>query len=617
MLSDKTTRAAPGPSCWYPNYYCSVTEGNTDTPVLVTGGPSECYTKCQADSTCKFFTWISRRGVEYCYKLKECGSDFHIKDDKCLTRDSCYSGPRDCTDITLDNANCTKLIEKSEQSGRGCWQCEDGSNGMLINGYGQDLTAGSRCLQSCSSWVSHRWRGKSPVTYPSREKGYVFSECLANGSWSHVQTNDFTDGAKELKFPSPSNNISYPKPDEGCVPCTCAADLVLIWPPVGVTDLAVGIKSFTYNPRDEDGATMECEDEVQNSLVWEDKEFRVFPNNTCRFLCDDYLVATVTCVDGKWSGGTDLGFWCYNFPEWEKRLEGREAGENVLLIAGGSDGSPPFHSSVEVYGRVQCSIQIPDLPQPTKCLNTVYFNNSVLACNGFHNELLNSTCFKLEVDGWQYHSDTGFFGDQSSSVVLNDKLYIIGGVSESKKSVVMSANSPTWSEGPGLTKGLMSGCAVPLEDSFVIIGGDANMGQVEEYNQVHDTWTSWPALTPGRKSHGCLATGHRILVAGGNTMGSGVLKTTIIINTKTKAYSSGPSMKRARTRFLYGNVNGLLVMVGGEDQDATPVFTKTGELFDMDSGSEMLDQELVVARGQAGEAAVVPIQLLDSMFGCP
>ena len=54
--------------------------------------------------------------------------------------------------------------------------------------------------------------------------------------------------------------------------------------------------------------------EILNSEVMEKKEFTIVTGQLCEFFCDFHLVATVTCVGGKWTGEPELGYWCYHFP---------------------------------------------------------------------------------------------------------------------------------------------------------------------------------------------------------------------------------------------------------------------------------------------------------------
>jgi len=204
------------------------------------------------------------------------------------------------------------------------WQCEDGGPGHMVNGYEEPLATGTRCLLSCDSWVSYRWESKlyrdqeMDDLYLSKDKGYIFSECQDDGTWTDVLPYDYTSGFSELFFPSlPQLDMTeYPKPDADPPACTCAV-LSLAWPPEEIEDFATSTP-FHYNPRHYPGATMECEDEIYEEDVLRAQEFRIESHNTCRFFCDDYLVATVKCVDGKWTGDYKRGFWCYEYPVWEE-----------------------------------------------------------------------------------------------------------------------------------------------------------------------------------------------------------------------------------------------------------------------------------------------------------
>ena len=60
---------------------------------------------------------------------------------------------------------------------------------------------------------------------------------------------------------------------------------------------------------------MECEDEVLQKDIDGSKKFTVSPSNTCRFFCDDYLVAVVQCENGQFTGDVlTKGLYCYKEP---------------------------------------------------------------------------------------------------------------------------------------------------------------------------------------------------------------------------------------------------------------------------------------------------------------
>jgi len=249
------------------------------------------------------------RGVAKCYLLDKCtndlneGPNYRIYDDHCLNRDPlmCISGPTDC--YGRENATSCSPPSTPPQQSLIEWQCEDNTYGNFINLYesGAALPPGSRCLQTCDSWQAARTQAEAIP------RAYIFSECQFDGTWGDVLPYDRYDDAEPtaLFFP-PAPTAGYPKPDNpAALSCQCD-DLVLKYP--------VGSGGTPYNPRSEPGADLECNEEIENEAIDAANQVTIESYNICRFFCDNYLVATISCQDGAWKGGVELGFWCYSVP---------------------------------------------------------------------------------------------------------------------------------------------------------------------------------------------------------------------------------------------------------------------------------------------------------------
>jgi hypothetical protein len=124
-------------------------------------------------------------------------------------------------------------------------------------------------------------------------------------------------------------------------------------------------------------------------------------------------------------------------------------------------------------------------------------------------------CYDFKTGKWQVLADAPRARDHASSVVCNDKLYVIGGRRSSGKIKkvmdltvgeidifnfktgtweTLDANIPT--ERAGLT-------AITLGDNIIVTGGESGTqksahNEVECLNTSTQTWTTWPALDQGR-----------------------------------------------------------------------------------------------------------------------
>jgi len=335
-MENVQNRAAEDANCWYPDYYCAFTPENIIPGYGVHGVPDvtsayDCYSQCKDLASCHHFTWIKFRRQTRCYFLKQCDNpattepnkNYRIYDDHCLFADprKCISGPRDCA--ALDNNAYCPRPNPLPGAGYVQWQCEDSMEGNKIRFYDNtvNLKAGTRCVQTCAAWQSERRKDEDTP------RAFIFSECLADGSWTQVSPHDHLDGVDQMFWPKLSdlgpNYHAYPKPDavlsDSNPPLKCECnEHILKWPPSQAMADASGTSmdnQYFYNPRAEFGTDFECRYEVYNEYVDALGKFVIIGKNVCRLLCDQVLVATVQCVDGKWKGGVELGMWCYSYPE--------------------------------------------------------------------------------------------------------------------------------------------------------------------------------------------------------------------------------------------------------------------------------------------------------------
>jgi len=314
-----SSRSLPaGPSCWYPLYRCSITPENLISWSVISGDEVECYENCKnsAGASCQHFTFWTMRGLNFCYLLKQCNEEHKVWDDWCLASGSCASGPRDCAGRNSQPGECERLIMLGGKQ----WNCEDGTRGWILSGYKNPVPGLGFCYQKCNSWTSKRWNEKAIP----KKKGFLRSQCQVDGSWGAVEPNDVLDGETSLLYPPLTTSLTaYPKPDQEGLHCDCAP-LTLIWP------TNAGHNTYwTYNPRHEGAASMQCgnddgREELGNDVPYDldsKKEFTIRSGMMCQFFCDDLRLATVTCRGGQWTGDPEYGFWCYQQPQIKNALK--------------------------------------------------------------------------------------------------------------------------------------------------------------------------------------------------------------------------------------------------------------------------------------------------------
>jgi len=300
-------RAAPGDTCWYPNYICSINVPADTKTIDTDANPTfvdqtlDCYNQCSAAGAgnCDYFTIWSFQGKSTCYFLTSCDEEY---DKQCSKSGTCKSGPTDCGSITNDNANCPPIDPDNTPSGNIHWQCIDIESNSF-NGYTvQDIQAGSQCVLRCESWED-----------TSGEAAHLVSTCQNDGTWSPtIASNEATSGA-ELEFPPyPADTGIYPTPDQmQTFGCGCK-DLHVEW----ATDFTNLDTFFYYDPNTEPGTEFICEQSINQSQG----TYIITTENKCILFCDSYLVADVRCLNGEWTGQPELGFWCYTQPHPDNEI---------------------------------------------------------------------------------------------------------------------------------------------------------------------------------------------------------------------------------------------------------------------------------------------------------
>jgi len=300
-------RAAPGDTCWYPNYICSKGGAISSMKIDTTAHQSfanqtmECYDQCNAAGAgnCTFFTIVSFRGIPTCYFLTSCDDQ---SDDECIAKDTCKSGPSDCTSIPNNNADCPELDPANTPSGKIHWQCTD-IDSVSFNGYTSgDIQAGSQCVLRCESWEDK-----------TGNAAHLVSTCQNDGTWSPTVASNAATNGDELDFPTfPADTGIYPTPDQNqTFACGCK-DLDVKW----ATNFTDPATFFYYDPNTEPGTEFICEQNIDQSQG----TYIITTENKCLLFCDSYLVADVRCLNGEWTGQPELGFWCYTEPNPDNEI---------------------------------------------------------------------------------------------------------------------------------------------------------------------------------------------------------------------------------------------------------------------------------------------------------
>lgn len=153
------------------------------------------------------------------------------------------------------------------------------------------------------------------------------------------------------------------------------------------------------------------------------------------------------------------------------------------------------------------------------------------------------------------------------------KIYVIGGIKGFGNTQtcmqVLDTDSatPTWTEGPPMTKkrGLAGSCE--LNGKIYIFGGTPDYNNPVDFVEVFDiesqTWSDSKRMPKARFGHRAAACNGKIYVIGGCVQRTSSLCDVDIFDPLTQEWEAGPNMPDGRTRFAIEVVNDRIYVVGG------------------------------------------------------
>jgi len=296
-------------------------------------------------------------------------------------------------------------------------------------------------------------------------------------------------------------------------------------------------------------------------------------------------------------------------PSWQP-----ETGEAALLTGGLSTGSGNrLNSSVLYPGG--CSV--PSM-ESSRFGHVTFLTQDthprIATCGGWDGEP-KKDCLVLRNGGWLGGELDDLPEDRyfSASARLDAGVFILGGWNTQNSSVFLRENSNNWEEGPQLPVEMKYGpCAAPISaHSFLIV--------YETYVYEFDTkvggptsrsgWrekTSWPQMQVSRVGWpGCAVVGNKFIVAGGaDDEGGNSLKSTEIIDLRTRSIIVGGEMEKPRFYFHLLSINGTLHALGGQYHDGTWNYLADVEEFVEETGTWKPATSLSGARSDYGGVAV-------------
>ena len=205
------------------------------------------------------------------------------------------------------------------------------------------------------------------------------------------------------------------------------------------------------------------------------------------------------------------------------------SGGNILIVGGWTDKAS---AKAEIVDKSGNSKVLPDLPHAANWATGGLLDGQPVICGGntgvgktYHDE-----CYKLSHDGlsWQQFATLDVPRAEASSIILEDKIWINGGVKARrdylKSSVLLDINGGI-SQGPDLPEPLVGHSTIKINDKIMVIGGSNGKEKTNKtriYNLDLSFEKEGPELDAPRSHHGCCSVASRnhngntvVLVAGG------------------------------------------------------------------------------------------------------
>lgn len=199
----------------------------------------------------------------------------------------------------------------------------------------------------------------------------------------------------------------------------------------------------------------------------------------------------------------------------------------------------------------------------------------------------------------------------SMAAAFEGQVYIFGGGAQGSWSAsngvfVYDLKSNEWAQKTVLPERRLGGAAVVLNDLIYIVGGVGGSNALLEYNPRADTWRVLAAMSEGRDHVAAVALEGEIYALGGRWPEVGELNSVEIYDPVTDAWRAGPSLLQARAGFNAGVLAGRIIVAGGEIIMTGNDTLTSVELFDPQTQTWMFGPQLPhpihgVAAAVAGE----------------
>jgi len=213
--------------------------------------------------------------------------------------------------------------------------------------------------------------------------------------------------------------------------------------------------------------------------------------------------------------------------------------------------------------------------------------------------------YDVKTDTWSKGKSMPTARHSFAASVVGDKIYIIGGENQSRKSVdaveIYDTTTDTWSTGESMPTARYYTTSSKVGDKIYVIGGYDNSNYnarvydtVEIYDTQTDTWSTGQSMLTPRRCLTSSAVGDKIYAIGGEDNKDNIVNAIEIYDTKTNSWSTGESMPTARYHLTSSVVGDKIYAIGG--RNSKTAFLNNVEIYDTKTSTWSTVQSMPTAR---------------------
>ena len=176
-----------------------------------------------------------------------------------------------------------------------------------------------------------------------------------------------------------------------------------------------------------------------------------------------------------------------------------------------------------------------------------------------------------------------------SSVTVNNKIYVFGGLDStetdgrSSKVQIYDLNTNTWSMGASMSTPRVDSVSVAVNNKIYVLGGSNNerLNRLDIYDPLTDSWTTGASMPTTRNSTAASSIGTNIYVYGGSSR-SNFQDNVEVYNTETNTWTTKGALSTSRQHMASTVVGSKIYAIGGTSSSD---ITKTLEIYDTETDS--------------------------------